>query len=193
MAASVWDPTSARLYQFEGPSAAGGTFYAHFLRCRDVFRPLRETLASSGSLFPGPSHQSHTSIAQGLLLATHPALASIRLLAIPAPPPPLQAHTCSLIHGLLLLLRRSEAPITTGWNLEPSPATWVSWYIRFPGSGCLQGGGDLGGLGVRAPLPGGKSQRELWPNLCVVSFPPSPSLPTLFSSFLSLLNSFIEM
>lgn len=63
----------------------------------------------------------------------------------------------------------------------------------FPRLGVLAGGGDLGGLGVRAPLPGGKSQRELWPNLCVVSFPPSPSLPTFFSSFLSLLNSFIEM
>ena len=176
MAASVWDPTSARLYQFEGPSAAGGTFYAHFLRCRDVFRPLRETLASSGSLFPGPSHQSHTSIAQGLLLATHPALASIRLLAIPAPPPSLQAHTCSLIHGLLLLLRRSEAPITTGWNLEPSPATWVSWYIRFPGSGCLQEGVTWGGW-CEGPTPRRQiSEGALAQSLCGLL--PSLSLPS---------------
>ena len=85
MAASVWDPTRARLYQFGGPLAEG-TFYAHFLGCCDVFRPPRETLASPGSLSPGPSCQSHTADAQGLLLATHPDLASICLLPHPSRP-----------------------------------------------------------------------------------------------------------
>jgi len=51
----------------------------------------------------------------------------------------------------------------------------------FPRLRVLAGEGDWEGLGVRPP--GGKSQRELWPNLCVVSLP--PFLPSFLLSFLS--------